>query len=57
MNALKDREWIIILFFLALLLSLLVIAKVSNIKVDKEIKHLLSNERQFAITNLKNMLL
>ena len=40
---LKSREWFILIFFLILLLSLVVIAKVSDCKVDKEIEQVLSN--------------
>lgn len=34
-KSLKAREWIILTFFLAILVSLIVLSKVSDVKADK----------------------
>ena len=44
---LKDREWIVILLFLGLLLSLIFIARLSDNQTDREIeRHLLLRARK-----------
>ena len=43
MNGLKSREWIVLIFFLVLLLSLIIISKVSDVKTDKKIEQHFSN--------------
>ncbi|MGE0199296.1 MAG: hypothetical protein AB7N99_03215 [Simkaniaceae bacterium] len=44
MNTLTSREWIILTVFLTMIFSLVIIAKVSDVKADKETIKVLSRE-------------